>query len=74
MQVFFVINRALWLEKKALRTVKVHFVWYVAVADTKVPLFKDYFWHFQIKIKFRKKITRQGSARLSDADFFWIIP
>ena len=46
----------------------------MAVADTKVPLFKDPFWHFQIKVKFRKKITRQGSVRLPDADFFWIIP
>ena len=43
------------------------------VTDTKVPLFKDHFWHFQIKIKFRKKNTRQGSVRLPDADFFWII-
>ena len=31
------------------------------VTDTKVPLFKDHFWHFQIKTKFRKKIMRQGS-------------
>ena len=46
----------------------------MAVADTKVPLFKDPFWHFQIKIKFWKKIMRQGSIRLPDADFFWIIP
>ena len=45
----------------------------MAVADTKVPLFKGPFWHFQIKLKFRKKTTRQGSVRLPDADF-WIIP
>ena len=45
----------------------------MAVADTKVPLFKDHFWHFQIKIKFWKKMMRQGSIRLPDADFFWII-
>ena len=32
----------------------------MAVADTKLPLFKDPFWHFQIKIKFRKK--SQGRA------------
>ena len=31
------------------------------------------FWQFQIKIKFRKKIRRQGSVWLPDADFFWII-
>ena len=46
----------------------------MAVADTKVALFKDYFWDFQIKIKFQKKITGQGSIRLPGADFFWIIP
>ena len=46
----------------------------MVVSDTKVPLFKDYFWHFQIKIKFRKKITSQSSIRLPNADFFWIIP
>ena len=34
---------------------KGHFVWWMAVADTKVPLFKDHFWNFQIKIKFWKK-------------------
>ena len=45
----------------------------MVVSDTKVPLFKDYFWHFQIKIKFRKKITSQSSIRLPNADFFWII-
>ena len=44
------------------------------ITDTKVTLFKDHFLHFQIKIKFRKKIARQGSVRLPDADFFWIIP
>ena len=44
--------------KRALRTVKGHFVWQMAVANTKLPLFKDRFWHFQIKIKFRKKIMR----------------
>ena len=44
------------------------------VTDTKVPLFKDHFWHFQIKIKFRKKIKRQDSVRLPDVNFFWIIP
>ena len=32
----------------------------MAVAHTKVPLFKDPFWHFQIKIKFKKK--SQGRA------------
>ena len=32
----------------------------MAVADTKVPLFKDPFWHFQVKIKFWKK--SQGRA------------
>ena len=32
----------------------------MAVADTKVPLFKDHFWHFQIKIKFRKKNHEAG--------------
>ena len=36
----------------------------MAVVNTKVPLFKDPLWHFQIKMKFRKKITRQGSVRL----------
>ena len=46
----------------------------MAVADTKVFLFKDHFWHFQIKIKFQKQITRQGIIQLPDADFFWIIP
>ena len=46
----------------------------MAVADTKVALFKDHFWHFQIKIKFQKKIKRQGSIQLTDADFFGIIP
>ena len=46
----------------------------MAVVNTKVPLFKDPLWHFQIKMKFRKKITRQGSVRLPDADLFWIIP
>ena len=46
----------------------------MVVADTKVPIFKDHFWHFQIKIKLRKKITRQGSVRLPGTDFFWIIP
>ena len=46
----------------------------MAVADTKVDLFKDHFWHFQIKKKSKKKITRQGGVRLPDADFFWIIP
>ena len=45
----------------------------MAVADTKVFLFKDHFWHFQIKIKFQKQITRQGIIQLPDADFFWII-
>ena len=44
------------------------------VTDAKVTLFKDHFSHLQIKIKFRKKIARQGSVRLPDADFFWIIP
>ena len=60
MQVFFVINRALWLEKRALRTVKGHFIWIMAVADTKIPLFIEYFWHFQIKIKFQKKNHEAG--------------
>ena len=46
----------------------------MAVADTKVPLFKDHFWHFQIKRKFWKKILKQGSVRILDTDFFWIIP
>ena len=54
MQVFVVLNRMLWLEKRALRTVKGHFVWKMAVADSKVPLFKEHFWHFQIKIKSQK--------------------
>ena len=30
------------------------------VADTKVPLFEDHFWHFQVKIEFKKKL--RGSA------------
>ena len=34
----------------------------------------NHFWHFQVKIKFQIKVTRQGSIRLPDADFFWIIP
>ena len=34
----------------------------MAVPDTKVPLFKDHFWRFQIKIRFPKKIARQGSV------------
>ena len=38
-------------KKGALKTVKGHFVWKMAVADTKVPLFNDHFWHFQIKIR-----------------------
>ena len=46
----------------------------MAVADTKVLLFKDYFWHFQNKIRFWKKIMWQGSIWLPNADFFWIIP
>ena len=44
------------------------------VIDTKVPLFKDHVWHFQIKIKFQRKKMRQGSVHLPDTDFFWIIP
>ena len=39
-------------KKRTLRTVKGHFL---VVANTKVHLFKDHFWHFQIKIKFFKK-------------------
>ena len=46
----------------------------MVVADTGVPLFRDRFWHFQIKIKFGLKISRQDSIQLLDADFFWIIP
>ena len=43
------------------------------VTDTKVPLFiKTIFGIFRSKY-FAKKITRQGSVRLPDADFFWII-
>ena len=42
----------------------------MTVADTKVPLFEEHFWHFQIKIKFQKKITRHGSVQLPDTDFF----
>ena len=42
------------------KTKKGHFVWQMAVAYTKVPLFKDP-WHFQIKIKFFKK-KQQGQA------------
>ena len=34
----------------------------MAVADTKVPLFKDHFWHFQIKIKFRKKLRGRAAS------------
>ena len=30
------------------------------VTNTKVPLFKDHFWHFQIKITFRKKNYEAG--------------
>ena len=37
---------SVWKNKKAL----------CLVSDTKVPLFKDHFWHFQIKIKFQKKL------------------
>ena len=44
------------------------------VADIKVSPFKDHFWHFQIKIKFGKKLRKNGSVRLPDAVFFWIIP
>ena len=61
-------------KKRALKTVKGNFVWQVAVVDTKLPIFKEHFWHFQVKIKFRKKIMRQGSVRLPETDFFWIIP
>ena len=32
----------------------------MAVADTKLPLFKDQFRYFQIKIKFRKKNHETG--------------
>ena len=32
------------------------FVWQIAVADTKVPLFEDNFLHFQIKIKFQPSV------------------
>ena len=46
----------------------------MAVADTNLSLLKDHFWHLQIKMKFQKKIKRQGSVWLQDADFFWIIP
>ena len=45
----------------------------MVVADTRVPLYRDHFWYFQIKTKFRLKISRQGSIQLPDADFFWII-
>ena len=34
----------------------------MVVADAKVPLFKDHFWSFQMKIKFRRKITRQAAS------------
>ena len=34
----------------------------MAVADTKVPLFKDHFWHFQIKIKFWKKTWGRAAS------------
>ena len=47
-------------QKRPLKTVKVHIVWQMTVADTKEPLFKDPFWHFQIKINFGKK--SQGRA------------
>ena len=46
----------------------------MVVADIKVSPFKDHFWHFQIKIKFGKKIRKNGSVRLPDDVFFWIIP
>ena len=32
------------------------------ITDTKVPLFKDHFWHFQIKIKFRKKLRGRAAS------------
>ena len=41
-------------------TYNCNFLLIALVTDTKVPLFKDHFWHFQIKIKFRKKI--RGTA------------
>ena len=34
----------------------------MAVADTKVPLFKEHFWHFQIKIKFQKKSRDRAAS------------
>ena len=46
----------------------------MAAADTKAPLFKNHFWHFQIKIKFKIKIMWQGSIQLPDTNFLWIIP
>ena len=46
----------------------------MVVADIKVSPFKDHFWHFQIKIKFGKKIRKNGIVRLPDDVFFWIIP
>ena len=46
----------------------------MAVADAKLPLFKDHFWDFQIKIKFQKQITRQGSVQLPDPDSSRLLP
>ena len=37
----------------------------MAFADTKVPLFK-YLWHFQIKIKFKKKQKKTQGRAVSD--------
>ena len=55
---FRIIRQRPEKQKRALKTVKGQFVWQMAVASTKVPLFKDPFWHFQIKIKFQRKIMR----------------
>ena len=46
----------------------------MAVADTKVPLFKDNFRHFQIKIKISNKSQEAGQHPTNGADCFWIIP
>ena len=41
----------------------------MAVAHTKVPLFKDPFWHFQIKIKFKKKSQGRAASDYQMPDY-----
>ena len=59
-------------KKRELRTVKWHFVWLLILRYPYWSLNK--FLAFSDQNKISKKITRQGSVRLPDADFFWILP